>query len=139
MRISPSPTQIKQIYNTFNGASSFIGTGLETWNTGAVSALNSAFEGASVMTGYGLAKWDLSSFGDISTMTNVFGPQSGNYAAGLTPCSKRRIADAWKNVAAFTKTSYTDWYASEKCPLPLTDSTFKKATFGTLCKRLSHD
>jgi hypothetical protein len=123
----PSPTQVQQIYNTFNLASSFIGTGLETWNTAAVYTLNSAFEGASVMTGYGLAKWDLSAFG-VDGMANVFGLETGSTAAGLTSCSKRRIADAW-TVEAFKLTLYTDWYVSDTCPEPLTDAQFKQATW----------
>ena len=44
----------------------------------------------------------------LDHVTNMTGAFDG--AAGLTPCNKRKIADAWKSNAVFVATKYhTDW------------------------------
>ena len=68
----------------------------------------------------GLGSWDVTK---ATVMTATF-----TSATSITSCSKRRIADAWKSNSAFT-TWNTAW-AADACP-PLTDATFKQASWGT--------
>ena len=129
--------KVKTMENTFSGASKFVGTGLNSWNTGSltrldftfrnavamngdistwnvrqVTTLQSTFEGASKFEGKGLASWFTQNTGvavpEVKTMSNTF-------LGSLTSCNKRRIADFWAMNPVFAATSYpTDW-ATDTC------------------------
>ena len=125
--------KVISLQETFNGASEFVGTGLDSWDTASVTSLShtfveasginadlskwsvakvtslrDTFRDASKFAGVGLDSWDISNVKDMyATFTST---------TSLTPCSKRKIADAWKSSVAFTDTTYdTDW-AGETCP-----------------------
>ena len=132
---------------TFKSASKFTGTGLGSWDTASVTTLeftfrdagemnsdlsgwnvakvttlSSTFSSASKFTGTGLPTWNIAK---VTSMADTF-----QFATSLTSCSKRKIADAWKSNVAFTAAYETAW-AADACPPPLTDLTFKQATWGT--------
>ena len=142
--------KVKKLSNTFKSASKFAGAGLTSWDTSSVTTLLGTFhlasemvadlsgwsvakvtklvqtfQGASKYDGVGLFKWNIAKVTDMSdTFTS---------ATAITSCSKRRIADAWKSNSAFA-TLNTAW-AADVCPLPLTDATFKQASWGTCIER----
>jgi len=124
--------KVVTLRSTFNGASKFAGTGLSSWDTasatslaynffnakemnadltgwkvGKVVTLEHTFFSASKFTGTGVDTWDVAKVTDMGATFLS--------ATSLTSCNKRKIADAWKSNAAFTKTTYdTDW-AADKC------------------------
>ena len=150
--------KVTTLASTFSGAPKFTGAGLGSWDTAAVTTLtntfykagemNSDFSGwnvakvtelfytfnsASKFTGTGLPSWN------IAKVTAA--PVSGFYATftsakSITSCNKRLIADAWKSNSAFANAaspSPSSWktaWAANACP-PLTDATFKQASWGT--------
>ena len=146
--------KVTNLQSTFSGASKFAGTGLSSWDTSnvntlkytfnwagrmnadlsawkvsKVTTLEETFDKAAKFTGVGLDSWDISK---VKTMTKTF-----NEAKSLTACNKRKIADAWAAASdpggsVFTATTYdTDWSA-DACAVPLTDATFKQASWGKL-------
>ena len=142
-----SVAKVTTLLETFSGAIKFAGVGLGSWDTTSLTNLQSTFhlagemnsdlskwnvaqvttlqnmlQSASKFTGTGLPTWDIAK---VTKMEACF-----NSATSITSCSKRRIADAWKSNSAFA-TWNTAWVA-DKCPLlPLTDTTFKQASWGT--------
>jgi surface protein len=127
-------SRVTTLDNAFNAAEQFLGIGLDKWTTTVVTKLSSTFYGATKMnadlsawdtanvgkmqntfrsahkfTGLGLRNWSVVK---VTTMENMF-----NGASSLTPCNKRRVADAWASNTAFEDTSYdTDW-AADTCPV----------------------
>ena len=130
--------KIKDMTCAFQGASKFVGTGLNSWNTASVlnlrftfdravsmiadlrkwnvakvTTLENTFEGASKFAGAGFASWSIAK---VTSMTNTFAS-----ATSLTSCNKRLIADAWAAASdpggsAFHATSYdTDWASEPWC------------------------
>ena len=127
-------SRVTTLDNAFNKAEQFLGIGLDKWTTTAVTKLSSTFYDATKMnadlsawdtanvgkmqntfrsahkfTGLGLRKW---SVGKVTTMENMF-----NGASSLTPCNKRRVADAWASNTAFKATSYDTAWAANTCPV----------------------
>jgi surface protein len=94
---------------------------LSGWNVAKVTTLTNTFNSASKFTGTGLASWNIAK---VTTMLATF-----TSATSITACNKRQIADAWKSNSAFT-TWNTAW-AADVCSTPLTDATFKQASWGT--------
>ena len=87
-----------------------------------VTNMDSTFEGAESFEGADLNTWSISA---ATTVSHAF-----DGATSLTPCRRRKIANAWSSIStvfADTSTYDTDW-ATEKCP-PLTDATFKQASW----------
>ena len=137
--------KVTTLWRTFYGVFKFTGAGLGSWDTASVTTLSQTFEsagemnsdlskwsvamvttlqntfnGASKFTGTGLPTWNIAKVTDMSdTFTST---------TAITSCSKRQIADAWKSNSAFA-TWNTAW-AADACP-PLTDATFKQASWGT--------
>ena len=137
-------TKVTTMQGTFNGASKFTGTGLNSWITTSVTSLAYTFQVASEMNtdlsgwnvdkvvnlaftfksaskfeGVGLHSWDISK---VKDMDDIFAS-----ATSLTSCSKFKIVDAWKSSSVFVATTYdTDWIA-DKCaieaPMPSTPPT----------------
>jgi len=124
--------KVVTLWNTFNGASKFAGTGVDAWNVASATSLSSTFCNAGEMnadltgwkvgnvvtlqrtfyfaskfTGTGLWSWDVAK---VANMGSTF-----SSATSLTTCNKRKIADAWKSSAVFVATTYdTDW-AADTC------------------------
>ena len=114
-------------------AASFVGTGLEKWNTGSVTDIFNMFLEAKSMNA-DLSKWDVSNvvkmqgvfmqaakFGGNGVDTwNVAKVTNMNYifslANSLTSCNKRKIADAW-TFDVFTKRSTFDDWSADACPV----------------------
>ena len=146
--------KVVTLQSTFDGASKFTGMGLSFWDTasaislyrtfynakemntdlngwkvGKVITLYQTFYGASKFTGMGLPTWN------IARVTNQSMAMVGTFtsAMSITSCNKRRIADTWKSNSAFAAWD-TAW--ADACP-PLTDATFKQASWGTRIKRKS--
>ena len=83
---------------------------LSGWKVAKVVTLYGTFWGAYKFAGTGLSAWDVTKV--IDTMSGTFGSTTS-----LTPCNKRKIADAWKSSSAFVATTYdTDW-AADTCPV----------------------
>ena len=116
--------KVTRMSYTFFGTSKFVGIGLNSWDTTSVTNLADTFNEASVMNA-DLSKWSVAK---VTDMTKTF---MRTYS--LTSCNKRRIADAWKSNPIFTdwKTAWT----ADKCKPPLTDATFKQASWGTWVER----
>ena len=138
--------KVVTLWNTFNGASKFAGTGLSAWDTASVTSLAFIFQSASVMnadltgwkvgkvvtlqhtffsaskfTGTGVDTWDVAK---VTEMGATF-----LSATSLTSCNKRKIADAWKSSSTVfdIDTTYGTEWADDKCA-PLTNVQFKEAT-----------
>ena len=135
---------------TFNGASSFVGLGVDSWTVDSVNTMYRMFVSASVFNA-DLGKW---SVGKLVNMVETFNSAVKYEAVGLqkwsvvsvkdmsntlgsTPaassCTKRKIADAWASNAAFIATTYgTKWSSEPWCiGAKLTDALFKTASWGT--------
>jgi len=117
-------TSATSLYGTFYFAGE-MNSDLSGWNLAKVTTLEGTFNGASKFTGTGLPTWNIAK---VTDMYNTF-----TSATAITSCSKRQIADAWKSNSAFA-TLNTAW-AADVCPLPLTDATFKQASWGTCIER----
>ena len=95
-------------------------TGLEDGKTYYVHTLNGVvkFSLAAVVGGP-----ELVISGDATTIGNTFtwGGQNNMQDiftdANLSPCNKRKIADAWKDNTAFDATTYEKDWAGDKCPV----------------------
>ena len=82
----------------------------------------SKYLSTSKFEGTGLAKWSIAK---VTTMDNTF------YSAmSLTSCNKRLMADAWNGNSQFKLEVWKQNWAADACP-PLTDATFKQASWGT--------
>ena len=92
--------------------------------SGATS-LRYTFNSAALYTGSGLEKWNVLKVVGSGTWDRAF---SG--ASLIASCTKRRAARAWKSSAAFIASEYADWTSLPWCN-PLTDLSFKEATWGT--------
>ena len=112
-------TSATSLFATFYKAD-YMNSDLSGWNVAKVTTLANTFNGASKFTGTGLPTWDVAK---VTNMGNTF-----TFATSITSCNKRLIADAWKSNSAFA-TWNTAW-AADACP-PLTDATFKQASWGT--------
>jgi surface protein len=140
--------KVTSLMRTFQRASKFTGAGLVSWDTAAVTTLFSTFYQAGEMNsdlsgwnvakvttleytfsyafkfaGTGLPTWDVAK---VTNMGNTF---TSPTSKDITSCNKRQIADAWNSNSAFN-TWNTAW-ATDACPPPLTDATFKQASWGT--------
>ena len=117
---------VTSLYGTFMGANS-MNVGLGGWDVAEVTSMSQTFRDAQAFVGTGLEKWSVANVttGTFNDMTNTFLD-----ATSLTSCNKRKIADAWASTSTvFNDSSYaTDW-AADKCPLLLTDATFKQASW----------
>ena len=114
-------TSVTTLYQIFYFASE-MNSDLSKWNVAKVTSLSYTFGSASKFTGAGLGSWDIAK---VTTMNDIFAS-----ATSITSCNKRQIADAWKSNSAFD-TWNTAW-ATDACSLlPLTDATFKQASWGT--------
>jgi surface protein len=60
---------VTSLYQTFRGASKFVGTGLGSWITTKVTSLTQTFTGASKFVGTGLASWNTAS---VTHMDSTF-------------------------------------------------------------------
>jgi hypothetical protein len=98
---------------------------LSKWNVAKVTSLSYTFGSASKFTGAGLGSWDIAK---VTTMSNTF-----TTATSITSCNKRKIADVWKSNSAFA--TYNIAWAADACSTPLTDATFKQASWGTLIQK----
>jgi hypothetical protein len=127
-------SNVANLRNAFNGASSFVGNGLEKWITSAVkdlahtfresgvmdvdlgawdvsqvTTMSSTFYSATKFVGFGLDKWDIALVIDVTdTFLNT---------NSLTPCNKHKIVngDAWVDSAAFKATTYLTNWADDSC------------------------
>ena len=126
--------KVATLQDTFKNALKFAGTGLNLWNTTAVTdlvstffqagemnadlsgwstaritLLETTFKGASKFAGVGLDSWDVSK---VTDMADAFASTTS-----LTSCSKRKIVDAssWKSNSAFD--SYKTSWAADACPV----------------------
>ena len=124
--------KVVTLWDTFQDASKFTGTGLSAWDTASVTTLTQTFDGASEMnanltgwkvgkvvtlgnmfngaskfTGAGLSAWDVAK---VTSMTHTF-----TSTTSLTTCNKRKIADAWKSSTTFTATTYDEDWAADAC------------------------
>ena len=126
-----SVAKVITLQEAFNSASEFVGTGLDSWNTASVTSLSHTFVKASGMNA-DLSKWsvakvtslrdtfrDASKFAgvgldswDVSKVNDMMGTFTST--TSLTPCSKRKIADAWKSNSVFS--SWNTAWAGETCP-----------------------
>ena len=113
-------TSATSLYSTFKSAHE-MNSDLSGWNVAKVTTLLQTFKGASKFAGVGLPTWNIAK---VTNMADTF-----LSATSLTSCAKLQIADAWKSNVAFTAAYGTAW-AADACP-PLTDLTFKQATWGT--------
>ena len=112
-------TSATSLYGIFYTASE-MNSDLSGWNVAKVTTLQQTFYSASKFAGTGLGSWDVTK---VTDMSDTF-----NSATSITSCNKRLIADAWKSNSAFA-TWDTAWAAARACPL--TDATFKQASWGT--------
>ena len=91
---------------TFKGAAE-MNADVSGWKVAKVTSLSGMFNGASKFTGTGVDAWNVAK---VATMSNTF-----DFTPSLTPCNKRKIADAWKSSSVFVATTYdTDW-ATDTC------------------------
>ena len=116
-------TSATTLINTFYLAGE-MNSDLSKWNVAKVTTLAYTFLSARKFAGMGLGSWDIAK---VTTMSDTF-----TTATSITSCNKRKIADAWKSNSAFTWN--TAWTA-DACSTPLTDATFKQASWGTLIQR----
>ena len=93
------------LFSTFRDAGE-MNADLSGWKVGKVATLEKTFESASKFTGTGVDTWNVVK---VATFTFTF-----SSTTSLTTCNKRKIADAWKNSAAFG-TSYGVLWADDKC------------------------
>ena len=111
-------SSVKHMGDTFNDAAAFNGD-VSAFNTSSVLSMGYTFYKAASFTGTGVDLWNINKVRDLGS---IFDMQSGGdpcagCTTALTSCNKRKIADAWKNNAVFTATTYdTDW-AADKCPV----------------------
>ena len=112
-------TSVTSLKRTFVGAGE-MNSDLSGWNVAKVTTLEETFASASKYTGTGLPTWNIAK---VTNMADTFLD-----ATFLTSCAKRQIIDAWKsNVVS---SAYVIEWATDACP-PLTDATFKQASWGT--------
>ena len=135
--------KVTTMVRAFHSTSKFTGTGLASWDTASVTntyltfyrayemnadlgrwdvakiaGMKSMFEAAQKFTGTGLDEWNVAR---VSSKTNggfsrIFnGATTFNSATSLASCNRRKIADAWKSSAAFTKTTYDTAWSADKC------------------------
>jgi hypothetical protein len=136
--------------DTFNGASSFVGLGVDSWTVDSVKTMFRMFVSASVFNA-DLGKWSVAKLDNMYGTFNVavkyeaVGLQKWSVVSvtdmrsflGTIPtassCTKRKIADAWASNAAFIATKYdTTWSSEPWCiGAKLTDALFKTASWGT--------
>ena len=112
--------KVTTLKSTFRSASKFTGTDLSAWKVSEVTTLKDTFRSAPKFTGAGLPTWNIAK---VTAMADTF-----TSATSLASCAKRQIVDAWKSNVA-SKAYEIEW-AADACP-PLTDLTFKQATWGT--------
>jgi hypothetical protein len=126
-------SKVQTLKLTFASASKFTGEGLESWNTSAVTTLDSTFDGASSMNA-DLGKWIVSK---VKTLSYTFYGASKFKAVGLEKwtvttavsstfsgaisipaCTKYRIYSDWSTDYSKVKTVYPNWgdgKESDKC------------------------
>ena len=138
--------KVKTLWYTFDSASKFTGAGLGSWDTASVNtlggtfylagemdtdlsgwdvvevtSLSNTFNGAFKYAGTGLQTWNVAK---VTDMTQTF--QGGG--STFSSCARRQIANSWAGNANFA--SYGTSWTADVCP-PLTDATFKQASWGT--------
>ena len=96
-------SSVTELYGTFDGAKAFNGD-LGKWITSNVKSMSYTFRGATSFTGTGVDLWNINKM-EMRKMFRIFeGANENEPSNALTSCSKRKIADAWKNNAAFNTT-----------------------------------
>ena len=109
---------------------------IQQWNVEAVTSLEGTFEFATKFD-QPIGQWNIIKLVTAGSLNRVLDSKD----SGLSSCNKRLIADAWTNNDVFKATNttgadgttmqpYTTVWAvgNEACP-PLTDTTFKQATW----------
>ena len=146
---------VASLEGTFSGASKFVGTGLASWITTSVTNLDSTFKGASEMnadlsgwnvanvktlghTFYGASKFKGTGLNLWDIAKVISGQMSNTFTStpSLTSCNKRNIADAWAVAGEPGRSTFADGlypaaWSADTCAAPLTDDTFKQASWGT--------
>lgn len=102
-----SVAKVTTMYNAFNGASKFAGTGLSSWITTSITSLSFTFDGAGEMNA-DLSKWSVAK---VTTMVNTF-YKATKMNADLSAWKVGTVTTlfaTFRNAAKFTGAGLDSW------------------------------
>ena len=93
---------------TFDGASKFVGTGLNSWDTSSVTNLAFIFNEASKFVGTGLSSWDTASVTTLAYAFTNAGAMNVDMS-GWSVVNVVTLRDTFSSATAFVGTGLAKW------------------------------
>ena len=105
---------VTNLEGTFTSAGE-MNSNLGAWDVSQVTTMHGTFRNAVKFEADGLDKWNVAKVSVSGMMVSGMAGTFDN-AASLTPCNKRKIADAWTPISTvFVATTYDDDWAGDNC------------------------